>query len=264
VTEAVAVSEGKRIAEYNTILRSVVGSEVTGTSLSTGDRDEMGICIEPPEYVIGLKQFEQYVYRDKPDGVRSEKGDLDLTIYGLRKWTRLALKGNPTAIQLLFVPLSAFTHYASPGLRLRERADLFISKEAGKHFLGYMTAQRQRLLGERGQLRVNRPELVEEHGYDTKYAAHILRLGLQGVEYMQTGRFSLPMPEDQRDEVIAVRTGKTDLNTILSRTGELAREIEDLLTSSWLPDAPDYEAVDAFLVEEYRKWWDRPQVKESL
>jgi uncharacterized protein len=34
----------------------------------------------------------------------------------------------------------------------------------------------------------NRPELVAVHGYDTKYAMHALRLGLQGIELLTTGR----------------------------------------------------------------------------
>ena len=40
----------------------------------------------------------------------------------------------------------------------------------------------------------NRPELVAVHGYDTKYAMHALRLGLQGIELLTTGRITLPVP----------------------------------------------------------------------
>lgn len=53
------------IAEESTILRCLVGSTVHGTAVEgQDDRDEMGICIEPPEYVIGLKPFEQYIFPD--------------------------------------------------------------------------------------------------------------------------------------------------------------------------------------------------------
>ena len=37
-------------------------------------------------------------------------------------------------------------------------------------------------------MRVNRPELIAAHGYDTKYAGHVLRLGYQGIEFLETGR----------------------------------------------------------------------------
>jgi hypothetical protein len=59
----------------------------------------------------------------------------------------------------------------------------------------------------RGQRRVNRPELVEAHGYDTKYAMHALRLGYQGLELLEAGRVTLPMSERERSTVMAVRLG---------------------------------------------------------
>jgi hypothetical protein len=49
----------------------------------------MGVCIEPPEYVIGLEHFETWVHRTRPEGVRSEAGDLDLVVNSLRKYARL-------------------------------------------------------------------------------------------------------------------------------------------------------------------------------
>ena len=61
------------------------------------------VCIEPPEYMIGLRGFEHYVSRTQPEGVPSGPGDLDLTIHGLRKVCRLALKGSPTVLLLFFI-----------------------------------------------------------------------------------------------------------------------------------------------------------------
>src|SRR5699024_12392610 len=86
-----------RIAAAGSLLMCQVGSAVHGPDLDDqNDRDEMGICIEPPEYVIRLRHFEQYIHRTQPDNVRSGPGDLDLTVYSLRKCARLALAGNPT------------------------------------------------------------------------------------------------------------------------------------------------------------------------
>src|SRR5246127_3985489 len=97
-------AEQRSVAEPNTILLGLVGSTVHGVTVdSADDRDEMGICIEPPEYVAGLRVFEHWVFRTQPEGVPSGPGDLDLTIYGLRKYCRLALKGSPTVLLLLFI-----------------------------------------------------------------------------------------------------------------------------------------------------------------
>jgi CelD/BcsL family acetyltransferase involved in cellulose biosynthesis len=60
---------------------------------------------------------------------------------------------------------------------------------------------------------------------------HMLRLGYQGVEFLETGRITLPMPQEQWAFVFAVREGKVDLNDALTRAGELERSVEDLLES---------------------------------
>lgn len=254
-------------AERTTIIRVEVGSGLHGIAVDgTDDRDEMGVCVEPPEYVVGLRHFEQYVYRTKPEGVRSGPGDLDLTIYSLRKYARLALNGNPSILALLFVPDDKCIVKTDLGAALQALAPAFAAKRAGKAFLGYMTQQRQRLLGERGQMNVKQPELEEAYGFDTKYAGHIIRLGFQGIEYLTTGRLTLPMPEAQRDHIIAVRTGKVAFNDVLTQAGEMERQMEDLLVSSPLSDEPDRAAVDSFLIDSYQRMWATapfPSVSEA-
>lgn len=50
-----ASEQARVIAERGLILRVQVGSGVHGTSVTgQDDRDEMGICLEPPEYVTGI------------------------------------------------------------------------------------------------------------------------------------------------------------------------------------------------------------------
>ncbi len=140
----------------------------------------MGVCVEPRRYVVGFGKFEQWVYRSAAEreayaGARSRAGDLE------RKWARLALQGNPTVLLLLYLPDEAVVIRTDAGEQLQKLAPAFGSRHAGKRFLGYLEAQRQRLVGERGQRDVNRTDLVEQFGYDTKYAMHMLRLGHQGV-----------------------------------------------------------------------------------
>lgn len=87
------------------ILRGLVGSRLHGVLLSDqADRDEMGVCIEPPDYVIGLRQFETHTARTQPDGAPSGPDDVDLTIHSLRKFAQLAGKGNLSLLTLLFLP----------------------------------------------------------------------------------------------------------------------------------------------------------------
>lgn len=245
----------QEVAERTTILRSLVGSGVHGTSVESSDRDEMGLCIEPPEYVIGLQHFEQAVIRSKPEGVRSGPDDTDCVIYSLRKWCRLALGGNPSMMVLLFVPDWAIVTQAPIGRELREMAPYFANRRAGRAFSNYMRDQRQKLTGEKKQMRVTRTELIEKFGYDTKYASQIIRLGFQGIEFLCTGRFTLPMPNQERERVLSIRRGEVKLTEVLEQCRDLEGCIETMTTDGPLPAEPDRKRVEAWMIDAYRASW---------
>src|SRR3954463_14276188 len=125
----------KDMAEKNTILRVLVGSQVYGLMRTDGhsDRDEKGVCIEPMEAALTLTgEFEQYEYRSAKERTgdshaKSEPGDLDLTIYSLRKFLSLAVKGNPSIIEMLFVKGEGMLAHDARGLQLQEMAPFIIS-----------------------------------------------------------------------------------------------------------------------------------------
>lgn len=256
--ENVDHAEHRAVAEPNLILLGLVGSTVHGVTVdSADDRDEMGICIEPPEYVAGLRTFDQWVYRTQPEGTRSGPGDVDRTVYSLRKWCRLALAGNPTVMLLLHVPDAQCQVLEDPGRQLRANKQWFASRRAGRAYLGYMQRQRDRMTGERGQMRVNRPELIQQYGFDTKYAGHVLRLGYQGIEFLESGHLTLPMRSPERARVLDVRNGHVPFQDVLAEADHLQHRLESLLESSPLPERPNDNEVNAFLAETYRAWWGR-------
>lgn len=257
-----ATEEKRSIAASGTILRCLVGSGVHGTAVSGhDDRDEMGICIEPPEYVIGLRRFEQYEYHtawERSGGLRerSGPGDLDETVYSARKWMRLALNGNPSVLLPLFVPESEIVTVTPLGRELRDLAPAIISRQAGHRFAGYLNAQRRGLLSHEGKGRdVTRPELVEQYGYDTKFAGHMIRLGIQGIELLSAGRLTLPMLPEDAQVVRDVRTGKFTIRQVLEDAEELERRLGELIKTSDLREYPDRGAADAWLVSAYQRAW---------
>lgn len=258
------------VSDY-VVLQGLVGSTVYGLNVGDGidDRDEMGVCVEPISMAMGLTGFEQYIYRTAVErtgdhNTKSQAGDLDLVVYSLRKYVRLALKGNPSILALLFVPDDSLVKINDVGYALRELVPQLISRKAGGAFLGYLQAQKQRLLGERGQMRSNRPELVEKYGFNTKYAMHMLRLGYQGVELLTTGRLTIPTPEPQRTELLGLRRGEMPLQEALTRAGELECELKDLLGHSSLPELPDKEFVEKWMVQVYGKYFGMEQSGSSL
>src|SRR5262249_11791356 len=101
----------------------------------------------------------------------------------------------------------------------------------------------------------NRPELVEAHGYDVKYAMHAARLGYQGLELLETGRLTLPMPEPARSRVMAIRTGDRTYGEAIEEIESVERALAGALDVTALPERPDRVAVDAFLTRAYREAW---------
>jgi uncharacterized protein len=253
-------NERQQMVQECTILRGLVGSTIDGTNIGDGteDRDEMGVCVEPLRFIAGFEPFEQHIYRTAIErtgdhNARSQAGDLDLTVYSLRKYLRLALKGNPSILKLLFVPDEHLVTVTDAGRALQKLTEKIVSKRAGRAFLGYMHAQHERLLGVRGSRHGTRKDRLGPDGYDTKYAMHVLRLGYQGIELMETGELALPMQGWPRDFLLEVRSGKHKLDTVTNYADVLKNRLEGLLTTSKLPEEPDTASVERWMLSEYRK-----------
>jgi predicted nucleotidyltransferase len=276
--QPVAYSDLRRlqVAETSTILRGQVGSGLHGVTVSDqDDRDEMGVCIEPPQYLIGTRDllghqhsFEMYQYRTQPEGVRSGPGDLDLTVYSLRKWADLAAKGNPTVLLLLFIPKKELTVITEPGLDLQANAEMFISRRAAYRFIGFLDSQREKLLGNKGYT-PNRPELIDKFGFDTKFAYHAIRLGIQGVQLLTEGQITLPMPQPHRRWLTDLRKGKYTLDDALTAIADYRARLERLANTSQWPEYADRRRIDNWLVDTYQQWWDthehtRPALRTAL
>jgi hypothetical protein len=263
----------RQMAEASSILRVPVGSTIHGLHVSgKDDHDEMGICIEPLDIFTRFEPFEQFIYRTADERAgnyigrdrrrrrdafspKSMPGDLDLKIYSLRKYLRLALIGSPTDLIPLFVPADQCLVRKKLGAELQALTPLIVSRYVAERFNGYLRSQRERLLGERGQKDVQRPELEAAHGYDTKFAMHMLRIGYQGVEILTTGSLLFPMPEPSRSRCRDVRAGGVPLKEVVQETADLESQIVSLSSSSVLRQRPDVKRVERWMSDAYRSSW---------
>jgi hypothetical protein len=254
----VSDSPAQWVAATGMILRVLAGSGVHGMAIEgTDDRDEMGVFIEPPEYVIGARRIKHYTYRSQPEGVCSGPGDLDLVAYGLRRYIGLAARGNPTVLLPLFVDDADVCFVNDLGRELRANRRMFLSRQAGARFRGYLESQRRGLLGLRsgGTRNQGRHDIRAKYGFDTKFAAHMVRLGIQGVELLSTGTITLPVPEPDRTWLRELKQGRHTKEEALDRALELEGRLERLMTTSPLPERPDHDAINRWLVDMHRRHW---------
>lgn len=248
------------VANVGLILLAEVGSTVQGTNLSgANDTDLQGICIESPGVLLGHRQFEQCITKRDKDGQpvpkdqRTPADGEDRTVYSLKKWTSLAVKGNPSVLLPLFVPEDKLHFVNSFGDEVRGKSEMFLSKQCAFAFRGYLN--RQKLNAFSDLRHTNRPELVAEFGFDTKSAYHALRLAIQGKELMDTHHITLPIDKGWRDYLLAVRKGQIQLSSVLAMLEHNIYLLEQSALSTTLPDRVDLNAVDVWITGMYKTWW---------
>jgi hypothetical protein len=249
---------GDLVRPYSTILESIVGSTLHGTSVADGleDLDLMAIVVERKERLIGFDTTDTWTLRTKPDGVRSEAGDVDWVGYGLKKYLKLALAGNPSILLPLFAPNIDLKAVTRTGCDLRKLSPSIISKKVYQPFKGYLRQQYSKATGAYGAKKQTRPELIKAHGYDTKFASHAVRLGFQGHELLMTGKITLPMPVNQRKVCVDVRSGLWSFKEVCDLVLALEADLDDALLRSPLPEEPNTKLVENWMINTYLRFFN--------
>jgi len=231
----------------------VGGSALHGAKLAgTDDHDIYGVYIEPPAVALGLDSDEHFVWSTASQHARNTPLDVDVTLYSLRKWARLACKGNPTCLHFLFVGHDPVTSWTS----IVARREVFLSRMCLKQFLGFAEDQLKRLTGEKGRgKKGQRPELEVSHGYDTKAGFHTIRLLHECKELMETGRITLPRPE--KELLIDIRRGAWSMDRLIREANALFLARTEAEKTSPLRPTVDRHALSKLIAETYQDHWSR-------
>lgn len=97
-----------------------------------------------------------------------------------------------------------------------------------------------------GYLGDKRKQLVLEHGYDAKNAAHCIRLLRMCREFLETGEMVVFRPDAA--ELLDIKRGRWDLTHIKAHAEELFAGIKSARDASKLPEEPDRTGAEALLV----------------
>lgn len=236
------------------VLFGEYGSTAMGVGGPGSDRDLLGIAVPPKDYILGLERFSMYRFALRADmQTRSGAGEVEGVIYPLREFVRLLGSGNPNALIGLFLP--RYDKLTAVGRQLTSSADMFLHRAAGDRFIGFLNEHRNRLVDPASKRKQN-PALVEAHGYDTKFAYHMVRAGMQGIEYLTTGRMHLPLVVDQRDTLVSIREGRVPLRDALDLAGDLERRLAALRNHAQLPEHTDWTKVNKLLVDLHELAWE--------
>ena len=81
---------------------------------------------------------------------------------------------------------------------------------------------------------------------------HLLRLLLTGAAALREARVPVRV-ESQRDRLLAVKCGEMPWAEVDAWRKELPRDFEHALAETKLPERPDYEAANRFLIKARRE-----------
>lgn len=128
------------------ILKIRAGSYLYGTNTSNSDRDYLGVYLNTKEELLGLQKSEELTQNieSKSEDGRNTKDAVDCKFYELRKFCSLALKCNPTILEILFVNKENILEITPEGEELLKLRYEFLSKHLCNSFMGYAIAQERK------------------------------------------------------------------------------------------------------------------------
>lgn len=214
----------------NELLTGIVGSTAYGLAHEGSDVDRLGLFAVDTVELHGMRIPKETHVGTKPD----------ITLHEAGKYARLAIKCNPTVMELMWLPEDLYETVSPPGYQLIDIRSSFLSADRVRNaYFGYAVEQFRKL------------EARNASGSElklptAKHARHMHRLLIQGLELWRTGRLPLHLGEHV-DRVRSFGEQVADGNTELARTVLTAYEIAFSDHNTVLPTAPDEKAVTQWL-----------------
>lgn len=238
----------------NTHYMCVMGSTAYGVSTDNSDQDIYGFCIPPKEQVFPhltgeiqgfgrqVQRFEQWSEHHIMDGAY----EYDFAIYSIVKYFHLCMENNPNMCDSLFVPKRCVKHVTKIGQHVLDNRTEFLHKGSFHKFRGYAFAQMAKIKGKQNSKNPKRQETIDKHGFDTKFAYHVVRLALEAEQILMHRHLDL---EANSQELIAIRRGDWKLEDIEKWFTEKERALETLYATSTIPHSPDEDRLKQILVD---------------
>lgn len=100
-----------------------------------------------------------------------------------------------------------------------------------------------------------RSKLEEEYNYDTKHAAHLVRLLKMCEEILTTGELIVHRPDAQ--ELLAIRNGSKSYDEIIEWAEAQDRKMDDLYEKSTLQHSPNKVEIDKLYMRVVKQYWNK-------
>ncbi len=208
------------------IFRCVVGSRAYGLEEDASDTDRRGIYLPPADLQWSLFGVPEQL----------ENHETQECYWELQKFLILALKANPNVLECLYTPLIEKVTPLSE--ELLQKRSVFLSKLVYQTYNGYVFSQFRKL----------DQDIRNSGSIKWKHAMHLIRLLLSGITVLKEG-FVPVRVEEYRDRLLAIRKGNAPWDEVNRWRLDLHKEFDAAYEQTGLPERPDYEQANAFLLK---------------
>ncbi|MFG3687944.1 DNA polymerase beta superfamily protein [Micromonospora sp. NPDC047740] len=212
------------------LLSGIVGSVAYVLAGPGSDVDRIGVFAAPTVAFHGLHPPRESVVTTEPDVTQHEAA----------KYCRLALSGNPTATELMWLPDDCYETRTEFGERLIAIRSAFLSAPRVRDaYLGYATQQFRKLAG--------RDSSTGGRRRSAKHARHLARLLHQGRVLYATGVLEIRLADPEWFRAFGERVAGGALDEAEALVTAAERDFDQIRTP--LPERPDEETVERWLLD---------------
>lgn len=224
----------------NILLQGIVGSTAYGLAGLESDVDRLGTFAAPTVAFHGLRAPDDSVVTTRPDS----------TLHEAAKYCRLALAGNPTVSELLWLPRDLYETVTPLGEELIGIRSAFLSAARVRDaYLGYATQQFRKL-----EARGDGSFSADTRKRTAKHARHLYRLCAQGFELYDTGQVRIGLDNPQAFLDFGEQVAAGDIAAARLMMARYESKFDECFTA--LPERPDTATVERWLLRVRRAHYD--------
>jgi predicted nucleotidyltransferase len=224
------ISASKHDLYQRVIYRCIIGSQAYGLAGEASDVDRRGIYLPPAELHWSLygvpEQLENHATQE--------------AYWELQKFLIMALKSNPNVLECLYTPLVEFKSPLAE--ELLEMRSQFLSRLVYQTYNGYVMSQFKKM----------QTDIRNQGQVKWKHVMHLIRLLISGITILREG--TVPVRVDEhREQLLAIKRGEVPWEETESMRLTLHGEFAKAFETTKLPERPNYERANEFLINARRK-----------
>ncbi|EJT5937272.1 nucleotidyltransferase domain-containing protein [Clostridium perfringens] len=221
----------------NIVLLALGGSRAYKTNIEDSDIDIKGIAINEESNLLGLGLDKFECYSDE---------ETDTVIYGLDKFFKMLMKGNPTAIEMLFCPEDCILYKTDIGDLILKNKRIFLSKYVIPAFKGFISGQ------EKDIKRLENQNKEDNKNKIWKKRMGVLRLYLTLIDLLSTGK-------DYEEFIVCgnflkeIRMGNLGEKAYFDLKNTLHNLLEKIIKLTDLPEEVNKNKINELLININKK-----------